>query len=72
MQITLDNKLYTNIDGNYTIFQFCAKQGLNLPCFCYNEKLSIAGNCRMCLVQTNFMVPLVMACAMPLANNMQI
>src|ERR1044072_9517104 len=36
-----------------TIFQFCYNKGITIPCFCYHEKLSIAGNCRMCIVQIN-------------------
>lgn len=40
-------------DEIFTIFQFCFKEKIFLPCFCYHEKLSIAGNCRICLVQVN-------------------
>ena len=36
-----------------TIFQYCYNKGIAIPCFCYHEKLSIAGNCRMCIVQVN-------------------
>jgi len=36
-----------------TIFQYCYNNGITIPCFCYHEKLSIAGNCRMCIVQIN-------------------
>ena len=36
-----------------TIFQYCYNRGITIPCFCYHEKLSIAGNCRMCIVQIN-------------------
>jgi len=36
-----------------TIFQYCYNKGITIPCFCYHEKLSIAGNCRMCIVQIN-------------------
>jgi NADH-quinone oxidoreductase subunit G len=39
--------------NNLTIFQFCYNLNINLPCFCYHDKLSIAGNCRMCIVQIN-------------------
>lgn len=42
MQVWVDNKFY-NVDVRSTIFQFCAKIGINLPCFCYHEKLTIAG-----------------------------
>lgn len=39
------------MDGSYTIFQACAEAGVEIPRFCYHERLSVAGNCRMCLVE---------------------
>jgi NADH dehydrogenase/NADH:ubiquinone oxidoreductase subunit G len=53
-----------------TIFQFCIDQKINIPCFCYNEELSIAGNCRMCVVEVEG--ALVVSCATPLMENMNI
>ena len=35
----------------YILFQACAVAGVEIPRFCYHERLSIAGNCRMCLVE---------------------
>jgi len=60
------------VDIKTTIFQFCAKIGINLPCFCYHEKLTIAGNCRMCLVEVSTAANLVVSCAMPILDKMQI
>ena len=60
------------LKGNYTIFQFCSMIGINIPCFCYHEKLSIAGNCRMCLVEINPDTNLVLACTTTLLSNMNI
>jgi NADH dehydrogenase (ubiquinone) Fe-S protein 1 len=34
-----------------TVIQACAEAGVEIPRFCYHERLSIAGNCRMCLVE---------------------
>jgi len=51
-----------------TIFQFCYDTGISIPCFCYHEKLSIAGNCRMCIVQVNN--GLGVSCAINVADNM--
>ena len=34
-----------------TVLQACEQAGAEIPRFCYHEKLSIAGNCRMCLVE---------------------
>jgi len=43
---------------------------MSLPCFCYHEKLTIAGNCRMCLVQAN--LGLIASCAVPLTDGLRI
>jgi NADH dehydrogenase/NADH:ubiquinone oxidoreductase subunit G len=69
MLVSVNDVFYTYIN-NITIFQFCFIHGINLPCFCYHEKLSIAGNCRICLVQANNNI--VVSCAIPLAENMNI
>ena len=39
------------VDGAMTILQACEEAGVEIPRFCYHERLSIAGNCRMCLVE---------------------
>jgi len=69
MKIWVDNRYYI-INNNYTIFQFCAKIGINLPCFRYHERLSIAGNCRICIVEANS--ALVVSCATMILDNMKI
>lgn len=71
MRIWINEKLYET-NKNYTIFQFCAKVGINLPCFCYHEKLTIAGNCRICLVEVSTSPGLVVSCAIPLIDGMKI
>jgi NADH-quinone oxidoreductase subunit G len=38
-------------DPNLTVIQVCEQNGIEIPRFCYHERLSIAGNCRMCLVE---------------------
>ncbi len=45
------NETVHNFDENLTIIQACELSGIQIPRFCYHEKLSIAGNCRMCLVE---------------------
>jgi len=65
----IDNIKYF-FKGQYTVYQFCFLNGINLPCFCYHEKLSIAGNCRICLVEANG--NLGVSCALPLVEGMQI
>lgn len=71
MNITINGILY-KINDNYTIFQFCSVNNINIPCFCYHEKLEIAGNCRMCLVEVNPDLNLVLACTTMLIPNMVI
>ena len=39
------------VDPKMTIFQACQQENITVPRFCYHEKLHIAGNCRMCLVE---------------------
>jgi NADH-quinone oxidoreductase subunit G len=44
-----DNEV--EVDGAMTLIQACEEAGIEVPRFCYHERLSIAGNCRMCLVE---------------------
>jgi len=54
-----------------TVLQACELAGAEVPRFCYHERLKIAGNCRMCLVQVEGGPPKpVASCAMPAAENM--
>ena len=39
------------VDPGTTVLQACAMAGVEIPRYCYHERLSIAGNCRMCLVE---------------------
>jgi NADH dehydrogenase (ubiquinone) Fe-S protein 1 len=59
-------------DPNQTILQACEKIGLYIPRFCYNEALSIAGNCRMCLVEIEKSPKLMPACAIKISKDMKI
>lgn len=68
--VSIDNVNYDFRADAGTIYQFCYSKGVILPCFCYHEKLSIAGNCRMCLVEANG--ALAASCAIPMLDNMQV
>jgi NADH-quinone oxidoreductase subunit G len=68
LNIKLNEIKYEEENNNMTIFQFCFKKGISLPCFCYHEKLSIAGNCRMCIVQINQGIGV--SCALNLMDEM--
>ncbi|MBV0892259.1 NADH-quinone oxidoreductase subunit NuoG [Paracoccus sp. Z118] len=48
--IKIDDQLI-EVDPNMTLIQACEQAGIEVPRFCYHERLSIAGNCRMCLVE---------------------
>ena len=69
MQVTIDDIIF-KFTGIFTIYQFCFLNGINIPCFCYHERLSIAGNCRICLVEANNGI--VVSCSIPLAEDMVI
>ena len=45
------NDIEVEVEEGLTVLQACEKAGAEIPRFCYHEKLSIAGNCRMCLVE---------------------
>lgn len=53
-----------------SIMQAAALVGVDVPRFCYHERLKIAGNCRMCLVQVNGGPKLMASCAAPAAPKM--
>ncbi len=55
-----------------TVLQACELANVEIPRFCYHEKLSIAGNCRMCLVEMEKSAKPIASCAMPAAEGMNI
>ncbi len=70
--ITVDNKK-VEFENGMTVMQACELAGAEIPRFCYHEKLSIAGNCRMCLVEMEKGPPKPIAsCAMPAGDGMVI
>ena len=66
------NNIDVEIEEGLTVLQACEKAGVEIPRFCYHEKLSIAGNCRMCLVEMEKSPKPVASCAMPAADGMNI
>ena len=60
------------VDKNLTVMQACEIAGEEIPRFCYHDKLSIAGNCRMCLVEIEKAPKLASSCTMPLMDGMSI
>ncbi len=55
-----------------TVLQACELAGAEIPRFCYHERLSIAGNCRMCLVELEKSPKPIASCAMPATEGMKI
>ena len=68
-KITIDNKEY-EFENGMTVMQVCELAGTEIPRFCYHEKLSIAGNCRMCLVEMEKSPKPIASCAMPASDGM--
>ena len=66
------NEIDIEVEEGLTVLQACEKAGVEIPRFCYHEKLSIAGNCRMCLVEMEKSPKPVASCAMPVAEGMNI
>src|SRR6056300_614167 len=60
------------VENGTTVLQACEIAGKEVPRFCYHERLSIAGNCRMCLVEMERSPKPVASCAMPAGNGMVI
>ena len=66
------NDIDVEVEEGLTVLQACEKAGAEIPRFCYHEKLSIAGNCRMCLVEIEKSPKPIASCAMPAADGMVI
>ncbi len=66
------NDIEVEVEEGLTVLQACEKAGVEIPRFCYHEKLSIAGNCRMCLVEIEKSPKPIASCAMPAAEGMVI
>ena len=68
IKVTVDN-IEVEVDPGSTVLQACETAGKEIPRFCYHERLSIAGNCRMCLVEIDKSAKPVASCAMPVSNG---
>ena len=70
-------KIYVNnnsilVNPNTTVLESCENLGIEIPRFCFHSRLSIAGNCRMCLVEIEKSPKPVVSCAMPVMDGMKI
>ena len=71
IEVTINNKNY-KFEKIITVLQACEQANVTVPRFCYHEKLSVAGSCRMCLVEIEKSPKPVASCAMPISNGMVI
>lgn len=68
-KLTIDGKKITARD-DATIIQAAYEAGITIPHYCYHPKLSIAGNCRMCLVELEGRPKLEISCNTPVGDDM--
>lgn len=71
LEIEIDGKTVEVPDGS-TVMDAANKAGAYVPHFCYHKKLSIAANCRMCLVDVEKAPKALPACATPVTNGMKV
>ncbi|ENO79805.1 NADH-quinone oxidoreductase subunit NuoG [Thauera sp. 63] len=71
LEIEIDGK-QVQVDDGSTVMDAAAVAGAYIPHFCYHKKLSIAANCRMCLVQVEKAPKPLPACATPVTNGMKV
>jgi NADH-quinone oxidoreductase subunit G len=70
-KLTIDG-MEVEVEPGLTVLQACEQAGIEIPRFCYHERLSIAGSCRMCLVEMERAPKPVASCAMPVGEGMVI
>ena len=71
IEIEIDGSLVTANPGD-SIISIADREGIEVPRFCYHKKLSVAANCRMCLVDVEGVPKAQPACSTPVANGMKI
>ncbi len=68
-KVTVDG-IDVEVPNGSSVLQACEAAGKEIPRFCYHERLSVAGNCRMCLVEIEKAPKPVASCAYPVADGM--
>jgi NADH-quinone oxidoreductase subunit G len=68
-KITIDGKEF-EAEAGKTVIQVALENGMEIPHFCWHPALTVAGNCRMCLVEVEKMPKLQIACALPISEGM--
>jgi len=70
-KVTVDG-IEVEVPNGSSVLQACEAAGKEIPRFCYHERLSVAGNCRMCLVEVEKAPKPVASCAYPVADGMKV
>ncbi|WP_448187898.1 NADH-quinone oxidoreductase subunit NuoG [Azospirillum sp. sgz301742] len=70
-KLTIDG-IEIEVEPGTSVLQACEQLGIEIPRFCYHERLSVPANCRMCLVEMEKAPKPVASCAMPCADGMVI
>ncbi len=70
-KVTVDG-IEVEVPNGASVLQACEAAGKEIPRFCYHERLSVAGNCRMCLVEVEKAPKPVASCAFPVADGMKV
>ena len=70
MKIKINNKEYS-FNKDETLIQIADRNGIHIPRFCYHDKLSIAANCRMCLIEQAGVKKPMPACSTPATEDQQ-
>ncbi len=70
-KVTIDG-IEIEVPNGASVLQACEAAGKEIPRFCYHERLSVAGNCRMCLVEVERAPKPVASCAYPVADGMKV
>jgi NADH-quinone oxidoreductase chain G len=71
IKVFVNNKAVL-VPKNTSALEACESIGVAVPRFCYHERLNVAGNCRMCLVEIEKAPKPIASCAFPVAPNMRI
>lgn len=71
VNLYIDN-IPVSVSKNSTVLQACDSLGIDVPRFCFHERLLIAGNCRMCLVEIEKSPKPVASCALPVSEGMKV
>jgi NADH dehydrogenase/NADH:ubiquinone oxidoreductase subunit G len=66
------NGVFVKVAPQITVLQACENVGIEIPRFCFHERLQIAGNCRICLVEIFKSPKPQAACALPVIDGIQI